>query len=131
MSDNAIKHESRAKQLILFEGMRYKSITPTDVDGFFEISGKVFVFFEIKHAGVECAGGQRLAYERLVDLLPVPTIFLVATHTTPSSESVYARDCCVKEYRMNKQWVSPESPMTLSWIIDWFLKLQGFAEFVL
>ena len=62
-----IQNRLRSQQIIDFSGIRYKNITPTDIDGFFEKAGKTFVFYEYKLQGAEIPKGQELALTRIVD----------------------------------------------------------------
>ena len=62
-----IQNRLRSQQIIDFSGIRYKNITPTDIDGFFEKAGKAFVFYEYKLQGAEIPKGQELALTRIVD----------------------------------------------------------------
>ena len=66
-----IQNRLRSQQIIDFSGIRYKNITPTDIDGFFEKAGKAFVFYEYKLQGAEIPKGQELALTRIVDGLSV------------------------------------------------------------
>lgn len=63
------QYTGRARQLIRFSDMRYGNITPTDIDGYFERHGELFVFFEVKKRGEELPFGQSMALTRLVDNL--------------------------------------------------------------
>jgi hypothetical protein len=56
-----------ARQRADFKGMRFGTITPTDIDGFIEFDDEVFIFMETKHLGAELPNGQRLALERVCD----------------------------------------------------------------
>ena len=62
-----IQNRLRSQQIIDFSGIRYKNITPTDIDGFFEKAGKAFVFYEYKLQGAEIPKGQELALTRIID----------------------------------------------------------------
>ena len=42
---------------------------PTDIDGFFEYHNKAFVFMEYKYRDASLSTGQKIAYERLVDVI--------------------------------------------------------------
>ena len=62
-----IQFPERAKQIIDFSGLRYKSITPTDIDGTIDFRNKGFVFYEFKYENAEMPLGQRIALQRLAD----------------------------------------------------------------
>ena len=63
-----INHPQRAKQIISFEGMERtdRDIIPTDIDGFIDYRGKVFVYMEAKLVGAQFPDGQRWALESAV-----------------------------------------------------------------
>jgi len=62
-----INHPKRAKQIISFEGMeRRRGIIPTDIDGFIDYKGGVFVYMEAKLVGADVPDGQRWALESAV-----------------------------------------------------------------
>ena len=62
-----INHKERAKQIISFEGMeRRRDIIPTDIDGFIDYGGEVFVYMEAKLVGAKFPNGQRWALENAV-----------------------------------------------------------------
>lgn len=118
-----IRNRTHAAQLRLFEGLRWGSITPTDVDGLIDFGGEAFVFIEVKHEGAGLPLGQRLALERLTDLINgtgVPCVTLVATHV--SDTDIMVADCLVAEYRFRGQWNTPPQPMTVREAVDGFRK---------
>ena len=67
MSRGEINNRDRAMQINDFRGLRYGTITPTDIDGFLDLNDNVFVFIELKYGDAELPYGQRLALERLCD----------------------------------------------------------------
>lgn len=58
---------NRIKQVIVFDGLQYGSITPTDIDGCIEYKDKAVIFLEYKYIGNRMPDGQRLCLERLAD----------------------------------------------------------------
>lgn len=88
------------KQVVNFEGLRISgNITPTDIDGFFEIHGETFVFFEVKLEGAQLPKGQSLALTRLVDYLQQAgrdAVLFVCTHRVrDTSQQIMAQDLTV------------------------------------
>ena len=61
-----VQAPKRAHQFISFEGMKYGTISPTDVDALIEHNGN-FILYEYKLAGKDLPFGQKLALTRLVD----------------------------------------------------------------
>lgn len=86
----------RMKQLIRFDGLRLDGgITPTDIDGFFEIHGETFVFFEVKLEGATLPKGQSLALTRLVDYLTQAgrdAVLFVCVHNVEKDREIMVRD---------------------------------------
>ena len=52
-----IQNPDRAVQFKDYSKLRYRNITPGDIDGFFEIRGDVFVLLEYKGTGVDLSHG--------------------------------------------------------------------------
>lgn len=87
----------RMKQVVRFDGLRFgDNITPTDIDGFFEIHGETFVFFEVKLEGATLPKGQSLALTRLVDFLQMAgrdAVLFICTHNVrDKTQAVMAHD---------------------------------------
>lgn len=104
-----------------FSGLRWNRITPTDIDAFVEFQDKLFVFIEGKLNGRSLRGGQRLAFERLVDACNSPEKkkysigFVVANDGSDCFD--YARAPIV-EYRWKRRWIEPRSLHILKPAID-------------
>lgn len=62
-----IRNNEYARPLVLYKGMRWDKITPTDIDGCIDFQNKVFIFFEVKHGKTKLTLGQKILLERLVD----------------------------------------------------------------
>ncbi|MCK5613893.1 hypothetical protein KAR91_69160 [Candidatus Pacearchaeota archaeon] len=129
-----VRNEDRNKQTIDYSGLRYKKITPTDIDGklhFFEIKRQIFIFIELKWGDAKCEGGQRWAFQNLVDVIPVPAIYIIAEHQIEDTgQPVMGHLCRVREYRSNDEWHSPPKHVTLKYVIDKFLNAHGFQDYI-
>lgn len=121
----------RAKQLISFAGLKFGTITPTDLDGLIEYHNQQFAFLEIKGNGVlfqrwydECLG-QRLALERIVDRLEhdgARGVIFFSHHAVidPNNQIDAARTLVIAKYEHQK-WVSLSGMDTLRQVLDrWF-----------
>jgi len=77
-----INNRARAQQIINYSGLRYDTITPTDIDGFIDFGNKVFVIMEFKHSDAPLPYGQRLALKRLCDSIkrPIEAWLLICRH---------------------------------------------------
>ena len=118
-----IRNREYASQLRDFSGMRYGSITPTDIDAFFEVRNKVFIFVEIKHGDAKLPKGQRLALERLVDAIDKPALLVLGKHIGDGDIKLHF--CLATEYRSSKKWRTVDIHLTVKQIIDAFLKRHG------
>ena len=114
-----IRNRKYASQLRDFSGMRYGTITPTDIDAFFEVQDKVFIFVEIKHGDSKLPYGQRLALTRLVDAIDRPSLLVLGKHV--GDEDIKLHFCLATEYRSSKQWRIPKTGYTVKQVIDAFL----------
>ena len=108
-------NRDKAAQLISFKNLQWEKISATDIDFCIEIHNKLFIFGECKHGDSELPFGQKLALERIVDVIGETkvAILLVFTHNTPIDEDIDAGNCVVREYRFNKQWHTEEQGRTV------------------
>ena len=60
------RHPARARQLLLFDGMQYGNITPTDIDATIEYKDRARIFVEVKGKSKDVPTGQRLLLQRFV-----------------------------------------------------------------
>lgn len=103
-----IQNRLRSQQIIDFSGIRYKNITPTDIDGFFEKTGKAFVFYEYKLEGAEIPRGQELALTRIVDSLSTAgktaVLFICRHNEINPVNDVKAANAIVEKIYWNGKW---------------------------
>lgn len=121
----SIKYLERYKQLISYEGMeRRRKITPTDIDGFIDYSGRAFVYIEGKLEGKGMDYGQRLAFEHIINShnkagnLAIAILF---AHNCEPDEIIIAKDKQVVGFYTGKGWVNIEDKIktVLDVIIEW------------
>ncbi len=121
----SIKYIDRYKQLISYEGMeRRRKITPTDIDGFIDYSGKVFVYLECKLEGKGMDYGQRFAFENIINShnkagnLAIAILFV---HNCKPDEIIIAKDKQAIGFYTGKGWKNIESEVktVLDVIIEW------------
>lgn len=120
------QYPNTMKQLIRFDELRFEGgITPTDVDGFFEIHGETFVFFEVKRDGAILPKGQSLALTRLVDYLQMAgrdAVLFICTHNvTDTSQQIMAKDLTVQKVYYKGQMVQCGG-LTLKDSVDSFVE---------
>lgn len=128
MADKIIRGEfqnrQRAEQTILFSGMRWGTITPTDIDFCIEYQNKLWVIAEIKMVGKAIPYGQKLALERLtadLEKTGKPVLCAIAEHNTPISKGIIAKTTNVREYLWESKWRKPKKPINLLDAINKFL----------
>jgi hypothetical protein len=65
---NEIEHRDRARQIMSFENMRRRwGLRPTDIDGFQEYCGKLFIYLEGKLINKSMDIGQKRAFEHICE----------------------------------------------------------------
>jgi len=122
-----IRNREYATQIRDFTKLRYKNITPTDIDGFTEFGGKLMIFIEAKHNGAPLPFGQRLAFERLCDAVQrggIHCFYFVVSHNCDGD--VDYSETTVVEYRWMGQWRKPEGNPKLSEC--WFKAIKKYLE---
>lgn len=121
-----IYNRDRARQLIDFSGMKFGNITPTDIDGLIEYKNKYFIIIELKHKDNEMPFGQKLALERMCDVLSMKktTIVLLGTHDVPVSIDIDCAKVIVKEYYFNKKWTIFNKTVSMHEAVDNFIHKQ-------
>jgi hypothetical protein len=116
--------EKRAGQLRDFSGLRWNTITPTDVDGFLDFGNQLFVFIELKLAGKQLPWGQELALTRLCDATHLErvrdSLAIIAEHSTPTSQVIDVAEAMVTRARYRFAWKTPSEPTTVRQAIDKF-----------
>lgn len=119
-----IRNPEQAKRINDFSGLRFGKITPTDIDGLIDFHNKAFVLIETKYTGGRMPFGQRLAIERLIDIIEETGrkgLALVAEYSNEAGEIDCAR-AVVIEYRYRHEWKIPRVPLNVRDAIDRFLK---------
>ena len=103
-----IYNRERAKQIIDYRGLRFKNITPTDVDGFFEHRNKVFILYEFKLKGNDVPHGQKQALERTIDALRKAhksAVLFICSHTTEDPNiDIDAASATVEYVYLDGKW---------------------------
>lgn len=127
MADGQWQHKNRARQLIVFSGMQWGKISPTDIDCAIEFRDKLFIFVEIKFSGTPVQIGQRLCLERMASAISSSdgklAVSIVADHWTPSSEDVDCAGCIVREVFVDGRWRQTKERITVKQAIDYFYRL--------
>lgn len=97
-----------AKQLLSFEGMRYGSITPTDLDGIIEYRNEAYILFEVKYRHSTLPDGQRLALQRMTDDFAKAgktAVLLICEHEIDDvKQDILAKFARVRQVYFDGQW---------------------------
>lgn len=124
----AINNRDRIKQIIDFDGLKYGTIMPTDVDGFIEYKNKAYVIIEMKHRDKEVQKGQLIAIERVVNDLSrcgkLATAFVCEHNIDNPQEDIIASRTKVRACYFNGVWRN-DGKRTLKQRLDAFIR---FAE---
>lgn len=124
-----IQCKKRMHQVVRFEGIRFGSITPTDIDLSLDYQKKVFVFCEFKLKGTEIQDGQRMHLEALVDGLGYDAIAFICEHEVDDvSQDVIAAEAKVISYYYYGEWHKAENNRTVKWCIEWFINAKTKQE---
>jgi len=86
-----IKFPQRMAQNKDFKNLKINGYTPSDIDVAYEIGGRVFIFGELKLAGVGVPRGQALLLQRMGEALHAAkksALVFVAEHNTDASEPI-------------------------------------------
>ncbi len=119
-----IQFPQRMRQVVNFDGCKFGTITPTDIDAIIDYKNKAWVIIEAKLNGVPVPRGQILAFERQIDDLSCSgkkAICIVADHNVsdPSTPIVIA-DCIVRQIYYNSEWRTIRKTWTVKKLLDWF-----------
>lgn len=105
-----LRNAAYAKQQIVFAGMKWGTITPTDIDGFIDFNDRLFVFIEAKYGNAPLGIGQRLALERACDACHNPprrsSVAFIVTHW--SSGDIELAKSTVTGIRWAGKWRVPK-----------------------
>ena len=120
-----VKYEERFKQPLLFEGMTFDKIYPTDIDAITEYHNHFFIIMEVKGEGVPLSYGQLTALQRIVDALQdakKDAVLFVCRHNVEDrTKPVLLRDTIVSEAYYNRQWYKIQ-PKTAGEV--WFYAME-------
>lgn len=119
-----IRNRQFAQQIRDFSGLRFGSITPTDIDGFVEFGDRLFIFIESKFGNTEPPRGQLLALERLCDACEQHghrrSVVLMLKHSVlaDSGLDIEFGKLLVSRFRLRGRWRVPKKDTTCREAID-------------
>lgn len=121
-----IQNRDRAKQIIDFSGLKFGSITPTDIDGVIEYHNKAIIFIEMKYGEQPLPRGQKVALMRMVDDLQnanKESCLLVCVHNVDNPEiDVDAAQTNVKYIYWNHKRIKVRGTKKLIDTIDNYIR---------
>lgn len=127
-----IVNRDRATQINDFHNIRYGKITPTDLDGFIDYHGALFIYFEIKYKDTQLHFGQKLALERLCDASQsggIKSYLIISRHGVENpNEDVDVSQTLVSDLRYCRQWYDMKMSRTLDSVIDEIIQKQIALE---
>ena len=113
-----IENRGRKQQIIDFSGLRFGTITPTDIDGVIEYRGKAFIYYEFKYQDAPVKRGQQVAFEEaVISHLQAgrKAIVMILEHDIHDcKDDIQAANCRVREFYLvpEKGWVKPKANET-------------------
>jgi len=120
-----IRNRKFANQVRDFKGMRWRNITPTDIDGFCDFGNELFVFIEWKFGDTQMPSGQALALERLCGACRkagIPSYVLLAHHQDAGDIDCANAECI--DYYGN-EWHKLKQSQTVKELIDYLIRKHG------
>jgi len=118
-----IRNREYARQIKDYSGLKFGTISPTDIDGFLDFGNTLFIIIEVKYKNANLSRGQKLAFERLCDNLQNSgkhTYLLIGTHN--SENDIDVAKCKLVKYRYKKEWKYPKINITIRKVIDKLLE---------
>ena len=140
--DNATRgtfqNEGYAKQLVSFEGMRFRgregkmNVTPTDIDGLVQLDiENCVIFFELKFKD-GMPSGQKRALESICDAVADGgrnSVVFLATHDVPEGQTIIAKDAETRSYYWKGEWrtIMPPKPLyeAINHFVIWIKKRRA------
>ena len=126
---------ARSRQLVDMSGITYRwNVTATDFDCviyLIELRDEVFIFIEYKYGDKELLEGQTKAFERLVDAISKPSIYIVARHDVKDVDTpIDGATCKVRKCRYDGEWHDLNN-WQVKPLVDSFLKNKGLGHLII
>lgn len=120
------KFRERAKQLIDFSDMQMGKMHPSDIDAVIDVKGQAFIYIEYKYKDAPFPQGQEILLRRLVQMgndYGIPSLAILARHKVDdTNEDVRAGETPVSYLYNGRQWLKPDTPMTVKELCTLFVK---------
>ncbi len=103
MTDH-VYNEQKFNQIHSFEGIGEGNHRPSDIDGFFDYEGRIFIFLEGKTNGATMKRGQEFGLTSLSRAIQKPNIVIQYEHETPEHQHVLVKNCKVTRFYFLGKW---------------------------
>ena len=123
-----VKNRETLGQVILFEGLQTKNVSPSDIDAVLEIRGNYLILFEVKKDGFDIPKGQRILLETLVDVWDETGrmgIVVKAAHRVKNNKDILLKNCEVSEIYYKGSWKVIEDTILVGDFLKDFYKKQN------
>ena len=121
-----IQYEERFKQPLLFEGMTFNKVCPTDIDAFTEYHDRFFIIFEVKRNDAQLSYGQKTALVRIVDAIQESgrnaVLYICRHNIGDCSKPVFLKNTIISEAYYCKQWyiIKPKTALEVwNYAMQW------------
>lgn len=118
-----IERYEQSKRMDYSNMIRRNNITPTDIDGTYDIKGKFFWISEAKFGDKDMENGQKWYFEHLMKMVKTANsvdprylgVVIVYSHDAPIDNEIIPRDQEVIKYydSINLMWLTPTGKTTL------------------
>ena len=113
------RNKDYARQLKDFSGLRWKSISPTDIDALLEFNNKLFILVETKFRDAPIPYGQLLALERVAGCIKDTGKAAIVCVTSHNEEGdIDMAQTIVRQYWENGAWEKEVPEINLKDFVD-------------
>jgi len=127
-----IEFRERSLQVKDYSHFRYGKVTPTDIDGAFELRDRCFVFLELKKVNAPFHDGQRLFFERVCNVINKSVnrecLVLICIHNTDVNSDIMVDQCKVWKYLWRDGWKDGNGRTAKEYcdsFIDYIFNIKG------
>ena len=129
-----IQYEERFKQPLLFEGMTFNKVCPTDIDAFTEYHNRLFIVMEVKRNDATLSYGQATALVRVVDAIQESgkeaVLYICRHNISDCSKPVFLKDTLVTDIYYRKEWYKPKPKPAIdvwNYAMEWARQNEGYT----
>lgn len=103
-----VKNFNKLSRPIIFDGLKSKTCSPTDMDYVLEYYGKYLILGEVKETGKDITIGQNIMLTRVADAwnrIPGNVAIVVFSQHNPQDETILLAQTSVKKVYKDGKWV--------------------------